>query len=166
MLSWQHPEAKLIAYVKGELTERDHRRVGDHLATCPECTRTVEDFRWILDDLASSVPPPPQIHWGAYRAELRKKLEARRQPSWGWQWLRRPLPMALSAAVAGALLIFAFQSGSYRPAATADLAFLEESAVANRLDLLRQYSMLERLDLWEDLDVVRQLDQIPPTQEG
>ena len=166
MLSWRHPETQLIAYLGGELTERDHRRVADHLAACPECTQVVEDFRKILEDLGTSLPQPPQIHWGAYRAQLKTKLESRRAPSWGWRWLRRPLPLALSAAVAGALVILAFHGGDYRPTVTADLAFLEESAVATRLDLLRQYSMLERLDLWEDLDVVRHLDQIPPTREG
>ncbi len=166
MWTRRHPDTQLVTYLKGELAEDDHRRVADHLATCAECTRATEDFRKILQDLATSVPKPPEIQWGAYRAELRQKLEVRRSPSWGWQWLWRPLPVALSAAVAGALLIFAFQSGTYRPPVTADLAFLEETAVASRLDLLRQYSMLERLDLWEDLDVIRNLDQIPRSREG
>ena len=166
MWTRRHPDTQLIAYVKGELTERDHRRVADHLSACADCASAIEDFRKILQGLASSAPRAPEIHWGAYRAELRQKLEARRRPSWGWQRLLGPVPVALSAAVAGALLIFAFQSGTYRPPVTADLAFLEETAVASRLDLLRQYSMLERLDLWEDLDVVRHLDQIPPSREG
>ena len=82
MLSPSHPEADLIAYLRGELGEPDARRVADHLAACPECTRAVEDFRGILHGLASSIPQPPQIHWGAYRAELREKLEARRQRAW------------------------------------------------------------------------------------
>lgn len=166
MWNWRHPEERLIAYLKGELAEREHRRVADHLAACPECARAVEDFRKILQDLATSAPKPPAIHWGTYRAELRRKLEAQRQPAGGWQWFRRPIPVALGAAVAGALLIFALQSGDYRPAVPGDLALLEESAVARKLDLLRQYSMLERLDLLEDLDVIRNLDQIPPSREG
>jgi len=162
----RHPETQLLAYLKGELAERDHRRVADHLAACPECARAVEDFREILQDLATAAPKPPAIQWGAYRAELKAKLESRRAPAWGWQWLRRPLPVALSAALAGALLIFAFQRGTHRPPVTADLAFLEEAAVASRLDFLRRYPVLERLDLLEDLDVIRHLDQIPPSREG
>lgn len=162
----RHPDTQLIAYLKGELAERDHRRVASHVSTCAECTRALEDFRKILQDLATSVPQPPAIQWGAYRAELRQKLEARPQPFRRWQWLLRPLPVALSAAVAGALLIFAFQSGTYRPPVTADLAFLEETAVASRLDLLGQYAMLERLDLLEDLDVIRHLDTLQPSRAG
>ncbi len=166
MWTRRHPEAQLIAYLKGELTERDHRRVADHLSTCADCTRAAEDFRKILQDLATSVPNPPAMQWGAYRSQLREKLEAGQARKWGWEWLWRLLPVALSAALAGALLIFAFQSGNYRPPVTPDLAFLEETAVASRLDLLRQYSVLERLDLLEDLDVIRHLDRIQPSREG
>lgn len=166
MLTWRHPEAPLIAYLKGELTEREHRHVADHLVGCPKCTRAVEDFRRILRDLASSVPQPPEVHWRAYGAQLKAKLASRREPSWGWQWLRRPFPVALGAAVAGALLIFAFQSAHYRSPVTADFALLEETAIVSRLDLLRQYSMLERLDLLEDLDVIRHLDELQPSRQG
>lgn len=161
MLSPTHPEADLIAYVKSELSERDARRVADHLATCLECTRAVEDFQRILRDLTRSVPKPPEVHWGVYRSQLREKLDQRQASSRGRQWLRWPIPVALSAAAAGALLILAVQSGIYRPGVPGDLASLEETVVAGRLDLLRQYSMLEHLDLLEDLDVVRQLDQLP-----
>jgi len=162
----QHLEAQLIAYLTGELTGRDRQRVTDHLSACLDCARAAEDSQRILRGLGSSVPQPPQINWGAYRAELRQKLESRRQAWWGWQWLRRPIPLALSAAVAGVLLVLAFQGGNYRSAVTADLAFLEDTAVASRFDLLRQYSMLERLDLLEDLDVIRHLDRIPASREG
>jgi anti-sigma factor RsiW len=161
MFSGRHPEAQFVAYLKGELTERDHRRVAEHLAACPECARAVEDFQRILRDLTRSVPKPPEVHWGAYRSQLREKLDQRQAGSWGRQWLRWPIPVALSAAAAGALLILAVQSGIYRPGVPGDLASLEETVVAGRLDLLRQYSMLEHLDLLEDLDVVRQLDQLP-----
>ncbi len=164
MFTRQHPETQLIAYLRGELSERDHRRVADHLPACPECALAVEEFRKILQDLATSAPKPPAIQWGAYRAELKAKLESRRAPSWGWQWLRRPLSVALSAALVGALLIFAFQSGNHR--LPAELAFLEETAVTSRLDFLSRYSVLERLDLLEDLDVIRHLDQIPARREG
>ena len=166
MRSPSHPQADLIAYLRGELGEPDARRVADHLAACPECTRAVEDFRRILDGLASSMPEPPHVHWGAYRAELKEKLEARRQRAWGWQWLRRPLPLGLAAAAAGVLLILGVQSWISRPLGNGDLASLEETVVASRLDLLRQYAVIERLDLWEDLDVVRRLDELAPSRKG
>src|SRR2546428_11455497 len=80
------------------------------MATHPE--PEFEQFRDILDELARAVPTPPDVHWGRYRAELREKLEARlvrRRARW---W--RPVPLALSAGLAGLLLFFAFfaiQSG-------------------------------------------------------
>lgn len=161
-----HPDTLLIAYVRGELAEGDRMTVAAHLATCAECTRALEDFQRILQDLGSSLPRPPEVHWGAYRAELREKLEARRQRAWGWQWLRRPVPVALSAVAAGALLILGLQTWMYRPAVNGDLALLEETVVASRFDLLRQYAVIERLDLWEDLDVVRRLDELSPRRKG
>src|SRR3990172_11229948 len=154
MATTPHPDTLLVAYLRGELAENDRRSVANHLAACSECARAAEDFQRILGDLASSLPEPPPVHWGAYRAELRGKLEARRR-SWGWQWLRRPVPLALSAAAAGVLLILGIQSWISGPHINGDLASLEETVVASRLDLLRQYAVIERLDLWEDLDVVR-----------
>src|SRR3990167_1338566 len=108
MATTPHPDTLLIAYLRGELAENDHRSVADHLAACSGCARAAEDFQRILNDLGSSLPQPPQVHWGAYRAELREKLEARRRP-WGWQWLRRPVPLALSAAAAGGGLVLGGQ---------------------------------------------------------
>src|SRR3989442_11184811 len=71
-----------------------------------------EQFRDILDELARAVPTPPDVHWGRYRAELREKLEARRVRRRAPWW--RPVPLALSAGLAGPLLFFSFfaiQSG-------------------------------------------------------
>src|SRR3990172_7591015 len=116
-----HPDALLIAYLRGELAESDRRSVADHLAACSECARAAENFQRILNDLGSSLPQPPQVHWGAYRAELREKLEARRRP-WGWQWLRRPVSLALSAAAAGGGLIPGVQSWVSRPPGHGGLA--------------------------------------------
>lgn len=165
MATTPHPDTLLIAYLRGELAESDRRSVADHLAACSECARAAEDFQRILSDLGSSLPEPPRVHWGAYRAELREKLEARRR-AWGWQWLRRPVPLALSAAAAGVLLILGVPSWISGPHVNGDLASLEETVVASRLDLLRQYAVIERLDLWEDLDVVRRLDELYPSRKG
>jgi anti-sigma factor RsiW len=165
MATTPHPDALLISYLRGELAESDRRSVADHLTACSECARAAEDFQRILGDLESSLPLPPRVHWGAYRAELREKLEARRQ-RWGWQWLRRPVPLGLSAAAAGVLLILGVQSWISGPQLNGDMASLEETVVASRLDLLRQYAVIERLDLWEDLDVVRRLDEVYPSRKG
>src|SRR5213083_391714 len=104
----------------------------------------LEQFRDLLDDLAHAVERPPDIHWSRYRAELRAKLEARLERRRTW-W-RRPVPLALSASLAGALVVGALvvvQSG--RQSGTgADLAAVEEAAIGDRLELLEQYRVVER----------------------
>src|SRR2546425_12440168 len=80
------------------------------MATQPD--PELEQFRDLLDDLAHAVERPPDIHWSRYRAELRAKLEARLERRRAW-W-RRPVPLALSARLAGALAVGALvvvQSG-------------------------------------------------------
>lgn len=162
-----HPEAELIAYLRGELREDDRRRVADHVAACPECATAGEEFREILRTLETSRPEPPPIHWGAYRATLREKMAARRgRTRWRWRWLSWQVPVGLSAVAAGVLLFLALQNGLHRPALNGDLWSLEETIAARRLDLLRQYALFERLDLWDDLDVVRRLDQLSPGRRG
>jgi len=134
------------------------------MATHPE--PEFEQFRDILDELARTVPTPPDVHWGRYRAELREKLEARlvrRRARW---W--RPAPLALSAGLAGLLLFFTFfaiQSGRQNGTGV-DFAAVEEAAIGGRLGLLEQYQVVERLDLLEEFDVIRDLDRIAGEQTG
>ncbi len=158
-----HPETELAPYVRGELAPADRERVARHLDGCPDCRQDAEGMRALLHQLAHSVPAAPGINWGSYRAELREKLEARRARRRAW-W-RRPLPLALSASLAGVLLFFAVW-GSYRSPGTLESMTLEEAAIGGRLGLFQQYSVVERLDLLEELDVIRNLDQLTGTREG
>src|SRR5437870_12964129 len=105
----------------------------------------LEQFRDLLDDLAHAVERPPDIHWSRYRAELRAKLEARlaRRRAW-WQ---RPVPLALSASLPGALVVGSLVVvASGRQSGTgADLAAVEYGAIGDRLALLEQYRVDEQL---------------------
>jgi hypothetical protein len=125
-----------------------------------------EQFRDILDDLARAVPRPPDVHWGRYRAELREKLEARRESRRAWWW--RPVPLALSASLAGLLLVVALLAvQSARQSGTGvDFAAVEEAAIGGQLGLLEQYQVVERLDLLEELDVIRDLDRLAIDRAG
>lgn len=145
----QHPKSELIAHLRGELTTADRERVDAHLAACDECRRARDAFGEILDALRASAPAPPEIHWGRWRAELQAKVEARgRRRRW---WLS-PVPIALSAALAGVLLVVAWQGG-LRQATRPDVTSIEEVA-------------LEQLDLLEDLELIGHLDRLAPQQEG
>jgi hypothetical protein len=100
-----------------------------------------------------------------YRAELRQKLEARQAQAAARAWWRWPVPLALSAGLASALLFLALHGGPRTIERGGGLA-AEDTAVAPKLDLLRNYRVVERLDLLEDLDILRSLDGSAVRREG
>ena len=173
----RHPEGELVAYLRGELGASDRERVGAHLGSCGECRDRVAAFDGVVMELERSLPEPPEIHWGRYRAELRARLDGATSESPGlgahsaapdrafaWLW-GRPLPLALSAVLAGTLLVLAITGLPRQRAAEAPLAF-EESVIGDQLELLRTYPIVERLDLLENLDVIKQLDRLAPSRES
>lgn len=157
-----HPQRELIAYLQGELGPAEREQVETHLAACAECRREQEAFREILGGLATAPSPVPDPHWGRYYAELREKLTAQRAPR---RWLGWPRPLALSTAVAGALVAVIWFGGDREPNRL-DITSSEELVLGRRLDMLRQYEIVERLDLLEDLEVIGDLDRLTPRGEG
>ena len=150
-----HPQTELIAHLRGELGQAERRQVEAHLEACVACRREYEALRQVLAALAAPTPEA-EPHWGRYRAELREKLEARRAPR---RWLLRPLPLALSAAMAG-VLVAVFWLGGDREASRNGLTPVEQAVLGERLDMLRQYRVLQQLDMLEDLDLIGQLDRL------
>lgn len=171
-----HPETELMPYLNDELAPPDRERVSRHLEACVACRRTLEEYRELLAAVARAAPPPPDVDWARYRAELDVKLakaRGRARPGWTWSaWsprlasaVLRPTSLA-AAALASLLLVIAVGLPVRRPAIHEDLRAFEETVLGRRLGLLEQYAVVERLDLLEDLDVIRQLDGLPPTSEG
>src|SRR5262245_55202608 len=164
----RHPETELIAYLKDELPRPSREAVARHLEGCAECRGTLADFEKLLAGVAATAAPP--VAWARYRAELRQRLEASAAPR-RVAWWRRPLPVAVSAGLAAAVLAVVVIAPSMwrddRRARQVDgLNGFEEVVLGTRLDLLRQYPVVERLDLLEDLDVIRQLDGLAESREG
>jgi anti-sigma factor RsiW len=164
----RHPETELIAYLKEELAPAPRETVTRHLDGCAECRDTLVAFRTLLDGVAASTPPP--VQWARYRAELRVRLDADAGHH-RWAWWRRPIPVAVSAGLAAAVIALVILMPSAwrddRRARTAEsLNGFEEVVLGTRLDLLRQYPIVERLELLEDLDVIRQLDGLGEPREG
>ncbi len=163
----EHPEREIIPYLRGELTAPDRERIDAHLKICADCRRLAETNRRLLENLERSVPAAPEIHWGRYRAELRDKVEQRTGRARGaWRGWLRPAPLALSAALAGVLLLLSVQGAFHHKTVKTDLIAFEEQVLGRRLDLLRRYEVVERLDLLEDFDVIQHLDGLSPTREG
>jgi anti-sigma factor RsiW len=148
----RHPDAELTAYATDALPAAERARVAAHLDACPQCRLTVEESRAVLATLAATAPAPPALDWGRYRADLRGRVETAPRRAW---WAR-PVPAVLAAGVATAALVLALHGVDRRPG---ELATVEETMLGARLPLLQQYRVVERLDLLEDLDAIRQLDR-------
>ena len=151
----EHVEDRLIALTAGDLDGAERAQVEAHLAGCAPCRHAQADFARIAAAVARPAAPP--VHWGAYRAELRDKLDARRAggaPS-SWAWSLRPMSMALAAGLVAVMLWIGGPGGG--PTGTGDLA-LDDSALATRLGLISRLDLVQQLDLLEDLDVIGGLD--------
>jgi anti-sigma factor RsiW len=158
-----HPEAELVGHVTGELAADARAAVEAHLAGCDHCRREREALAATLTELRRSVPAPPPVGWTDFRAVMHARLphgrsRGRRRPA--------PVPLVLSGALAAGLLLMA--TGLHEPGSRppAELATAEEMAIGGRLELLRQYPVVERLDLYENLEVIRHLDELAPTRGG
>ncbi len=158
----RHPDTDLVPYLRGELPPAERERVARHLEECPDCKQDTELLRDLLGNLAHAIGEPPEISWPRYRAELRVKLEARRALV---PWWRRPMPLALSASLAGALLLVAVWGGR-ELSKSPDTIGPEEVAIGSDLGLLQEIRTVERLDLLEDFEVINNLDRLASERQG
>jgi hypothetical protein len=105
--------------------------VNDHLRSCGDCARTLEEFRKTMALLDEWQAPEPSPYFDVrLRARLSEETE---QPATGWlQWLRRPV-LAVSLAVilvAGVSTFLMQQRRSVGPApgtAVSDLQALDKN---------------------------------------
>ena len=151
-----HPETALVPYAKDELPPTERARVAAHLESCDRCRVALADVRGVLGALAT-VPRAVEPHWGRYRAELRARLADRAR---GPRWWQRPLPIAVSAGLAAARLLFTLRPTPVERPAT-NLTQIEETTLGARLDMLKHYDVVTRLDMLDAMDEIRQLDVVP-----
>lgn len=154
----EHVEDRLIALAAGDLEAAERAAVEAHLAGCAECRRAQADYARIAAAVARAAAPP--VQWGAYRVELRAKLDARATggaPAAGsWGWSLRPLSTAIAAGLV-AVMVWVGGPGSNGQIGTGDTAF-DDSVLAPRLGLVSRLDLVQQLDLLEDLDVIGGLD--------
>lgn len=151
-----HPETALVPYVRDELAPAEHARVTAHLEGCDRCRTALADVRAVLGALAQA-PVPAEPHWGRYRAELLTRLPERRRQL---RWWRRPIPIALSAGLAAALVLLTLRPAPVDKQPT-NLTQIEETTLGARLDMLEHYDVVARLDMLDAMDEIRQLDVVP-----
>lgn len=123
-----------------------------------------EEFKDIIAELRRSTPEPPPVHWGAYRAELREKLERRRGLAGaGWTWRVRPIQVAIAAGFVAVLVYIGLPGYSPLPN---DPVLMENAVLATRLDMIDHLEVVQKLDVLEDFDVIKNLDSLPARGEG
>lgn len=123
-----------------------------------------EEFKDVIAELRRTAPEPPPVHWGAYRAELREKLERRGSRAWGgWTWRLRPFQMAVAASFVAVLVYIGLPGHGQIPSET---AMLDNTILASRLDVIAELDVVQKLDVLEDLDVIERLDTLPARREG
>jgi predicted anti-sigma-YlaC factor YlaD len=156
-----HVDELLVDHLRGDLEGPERARVEAHLAACEACRVTRERFAGLLTELARRAPPAPPVHWGAFRAELRERLERGRPArEAGWAWLVRPAPALVAAALVAAL-VYAGLPGASRDVGGTDPLALDNTILASRLDMIARLDVVQHLDLLEDFNVISELDQLP-----
>lgn len=153
-----HVDELLIEHLRGELEGAELGRVDAHLAACAECRAGREQFAGLLAELARTAPPAPPIHWGAYRAELRRRMERGSSRDLGG-WLLRPAAAFVAGAMV-AVLVYAGLPGGLRGPGGPDL-LADSTDLASRLDLIARLDVVQQLDLLEDFNVINELDELP-----
>jgi hypothetical protein len=101
-----HVEAELLAFLDGELDERERARVETHLAACSRCAAELEQLRLLQGELDATLDTalgPVRLPAAAdhrIRDHLRARLETRaRGRLWWGLWQRRGLATQVLLAV-------------------------------------------------------------------
>ena len=129
------------------------------MSRLPEDQSPEDEFKAVIAELRRTAPEPPPVHWGAYRAELREKLE--RSGSRGWAWWSvplRPFQMAVAASFVTVLVYIGLPGPGQIPN---DPTMMENPILASGLDLIADLDVVQKLDLLEDFDVIERLDSLP-----
>ncbi len=106
--------ALLSAYLDGECSPEERRKVEEHLRRCPGCRSELELLRRIEDGSRRTRPPDPgEPYWSTFLPRLRRRIDQeqpQRVPGELGQRIRRlfapPVPwIRLAGAVATAVLV-------------------------------------------------------------
>jgi anti-sigma factor RsiW len=176
-MTTRHPEAALVPYVRGELGSEEDARVARHLEGCASCSEAADSAAAAMRELARRIEEVPTPDPAIYRAQLYRRLNARAEPGargnaeTRW-WQPRIVGLSLGAfgvAAAALMLIFVMHQGARVVApppmdqlATQEGTMQEAAMTGADVGLLRDYPMVERLDLLENYDVIAHLDEVSP----
>lgn len=159
-----HPESALMPYLRGELTAEEGERLRTHLEGCARCREELASGESVMRQIARRVEQIPEPDWAAYRYQLRRKLNARRdQPVRRWRPGLAWASLATAAVATSAIVLaLALSTGPRAPAPGVDQLEVEGGLADADIGLLRAYPVVEHLDLLENYDVIEDLDQLTP----
>lgn len=104
-MTTQHDPQLLGAYVLGALDEQEVRALDEHLASCPDCTREVEDLR-AMEAFLGEVPPEAMLDGPPEGGDLLLQRTLRQVRSErGGVARRRQFALGAAAAVVAALVL-------------------------------------------------------------
>ena len=153
-------EEELTAYVDGELSEVEAKKVASHLPGCAECQKTEALLRRTVEQLSALGEFEPS---SALRRNVLAAVDA--IPPSPWARLTaffRPAYLAPLGGLCAAALValIALHHGHKRP--TPELANPADLELAMNYDVLDNYEVLG-VDSPEDLEVVENLQELEKT---
>jgi anti-sigma factor RsiW len=160
-----HPEIELAPFLRGELKAQERDRVQHHLDDCEQCRESMDELAATMHRVAARLEELPTPEWSAYRRELRLKLAQRAESRARWWRPNVAWASLAGAGIAVAALILAMVMRPSMPGAPeVDQLALEQPETVD-VGLLRNYAVVERLDLLENYDVIEHLDELPSSSE-
>ncbi len=165
----RHPETEIAPYLRGELGADERERVAAHLAGCARCRDDADAFAAALKTIAIDVAQIAEPDWSVYRAELHRKIAARRdrpqtlRARWWSPRIAWASMATAGAAVAAIVLILTLSPRSQIGAPPVDQLAMEDAIGVTDIGLLRDYPVVEHLDLLENYDVIEHLDEFTST---
>lgn len=147
----------LMAFMDGELSERDRTELELHLSRCEDCKRELQTLREISGTLKRS-QKALELNPG-FDQRFFQKLAAERErqtskKGWLWEWLwersRWRVPVAVTASVVVVMMGY-FLSRQVIP-------FRTDFQLAHNLELMENLEVVRNMDLLEDLDVLESYD--------
>lgn len=162
-----HPESALLPYAAGELSGDERNSLELHLESCARCRESVDTSAGIMRAIARDAGNLRDPDWNVYHAQLRRRLAARENPQPRRWWRPEIMWPALTAGVAtAAILMVLTLSHLFRPATVppVDQFAMEGAMRGTEVGLLRNYQVVDHLDLLENYDVIEDLDQLTPAE--
>ena len=135
--------------------------VNEHLRTCVDCARTLEDFRQTMALLDQWQAPEPSPYFDV-RLQARLREEAVRPPSRWAAWLRPALAASLAAIVVVGAAVFRIEEKKFHGSAKGPVAAIAPGTAVGDLQALdKNHDIYSDSDLLDDLQVQEDVNANP-----